>query len=106
MEKIISDIIDKSSVPPIIIIQGDHGPGVPVQSGDYNARRMQILNAYYFPEVDVPLYAEITPVNSFRILFNYYFDQDLELRDDISFFSSYKEPAEFEIIENQCFQGK
>jgi len=108
MEVIISEIIGKSSVPPIIIIQGDHGPKVPDQSeaGDSHVRRMQILNAYYIPNTSVPLYSEITPVNTFRILFNYYFGQDLELRDDISYYSSYEGPAEFEIVENNCVQGR
>jgi len=45
-----------------------------------------ILNAYYFPEEgDKLLYDSITPVNTFRILFNYYFGQDFILLDDINY---------------------
>jgi len=41
---------------------------------------MGILNAYYLPELtDSGLHESITPVNSFRVLFNHYFDADLEL---------------------------
>ena len=41
---VVSEIIQKSDVPPIIVLQGDHGPAhAGVEA------RMAILNAYYFP---------------------------------------------------------
>ena len=44
---------------------------------------MGILNAYYFPDADKSvLYPSITPVNTFRLLFNIYFDGNLELLPD------------------------
>lgn len=73
---------------PIIIIQSDHGPNV--ELGDvigkdntwYN-QRMRILNAYYFPgDKRRSLYPTITPVNSFRVLFNDYFQAKLPLLPD------------------------
>jgi hypothetical protein len=40
--------------------------------------KMGILNAYYFPDGDYSLlYPTITPVNSFRMLFDKYFDAGL-----------------------------
>jgi len=78
MSEIASEIIRASDPPPILIIQGDHGV-----SGH---NRLQILNMYYFPGVtDTGLYPNITPVNSFRVLFNAYFGAELELLPDHSF---------------------
>jgi hypothetical protein len=78
---IVSQILSNSTIPPIIIIQGDHGFG----EGD----NFPILNAYYFPG-DKPkeLYATISPVNSFRLVFNEYFDSALEILPDQSFLVS------------------
>lgn len=80
----IDSILAESSTPPIIILQGDHGPGAYLMwhSVDESClrERFPILNAYYLPgekgtEVDIP--ADITPVNSFRMVFNTYFDTRL-----------------------------
>jgi hypothetical protein len=78
MSEIAAEIIRASDTPPIFIIQGDHG-----LSGH---NRLQILNMYYFPGVaDSGLYPSITPVNSFRVLFNAYFGAELDLLPDHSF---------------------
>ena len=101
IENIVKELLDGPGPEPIIIFQGDHGfpfqnnPDViedfadPVRAkelvilGEYS---IPIFNAYYFPdEGDKLLYDSITPVNTFRILFNYYFGQDLELLEDISY---------------------
>jgi len=80
---------------PISIIQADEGP-FPVryrrdeagfqwkQATDQEFRqKMRILNAYYFPETDPDIfYDSITPVNSFRLLFNRYFGAELPLLAD------------------------
>lgn len=95
--RVVQNIIENSSVAPIIIIQGDHGP-----SHYDTATRMGILNAYYFPDAQPMLYAEITPVNSFRLLFNTYFGEDLSLLEDVSYYSEYPEAYRFEIIPNLC----
>jgi hypothetical protein len=48
-----------------------------------------ILNAYYLPGVDNDvLYDEISPVNTFRLILNEYFDAGLELLPDRTFFMS------------------
>jgi hypothetical protein len=45
-----------------------------------------ILNAYYFPGIGKEkLYTTITPVNSFRLLLNLYFDAQLPLLPDDSY---------------------
>ena len=48
--------------------------------------KMRILNAYYLPGVDrSALYESITPVNTFRLIFNLYFGSDLDRLEDISY---------------------
>jgi hypothetical protein len=48
--------------------------------------KLGILNAYYLPNVDKEfLHPSITPVNSFRLIFNLYFNADFELLPDESY---------------------
>lgn len=92
--KTIDTIISKSEKKPIIILQSDEGPfpmnsplppkqGWGLASTTSLREKFPILNAYYFPEKEnTQLYDSITPVNSFRILFNSYFNQNLPLLED------------------------
>jgi hypothetical protein len=94
-------IIANSAVPPIIILQGDHGPiGNKVAPED----RMSILNAYLVDaQAKAVLYESITPVNSFRVIFDHYFGFEFPLLEDVSYYA--KNAAEFtpeSIIPNTC----
>lgn len=92
--KLIDDILTKSQKPPVIILQSDEGPFPmkdPIDAAQSwgkatdtaLAEKFPILNAYYFPNADTSaLYDSITPVNSFRVLFNTYFGTDYELLPD------------------------
>jgi hypothetical protein len=89
----VNKAIKSSAFQPIIIIQGDHG-----QKWD---QRMKILNAYYFPSRGYEeLYSTISPVNSFRVLFNQYFHEEFPLEKDISFLSSAQTPYDYQIIQD------
>ena len=47
-----------------------------------------ILNAYYFPRRDYDnLYEGITPVNTFRVVFDTYFGQSFDILKDRYYFS-------------------
>ncbi len=89
----IDAILAASPHPPIIIIQGDHGTGS-TEPGDGSAplprERLAILNAYFVPEqVRALLYADITPVNSFRLILSALFEADNPALPDLSFYSWY-----------------
>jgi hypothetical protein len=79
LEQIITNILNDSDPEPIILLQADHGPGALLNWDFINKtclkERMSILNAYYLPgNFKVRLYPSITPVNSFRIVFDAYFN--------------------------------
>jgi hypothetical protein len=111
----VMDLVDKlkstSEVPPIIILQADEGPYPErYRAGDRTFRweqatdmelkeKMGILNAYYLPGVDYSnprLYPTITPVNSFRLVFDLYFGTKLGPLDDSSYvYANYSRPYKF-----------
>lgn len=79
----IETILKNSTDKPIIIIQGDHGincdlTNKPVAFG--------ILNAYHFPDDGKKIvYDSISPVNSFRMIFNHYFKTHFGRLEDCSY---------------------
>ncbi|NIS78870.1 MAG: hypothetical protein GTO14_01290 [Anaerolineales bacterium] len=78
MLTILEDILRRSKTPPIIILQGDTGgPGSTLP---------RILNAYYLrgQESDL-LYSSISPVNTYRLIFDLYFGTDYGLLPDMTF---------------------
>jgi hypothetical protein len=73
---------------PVIVLQSDEGfytglvDGDTATSGDLE-QHFGILNSYYFPRLaKTGLYPTITPVNTFRLLFDDYFDAGLPLLPD------------------------
>lgn len=96
-------ILKNSSMPPIIILQGDHGPGIflDAQTGTPPCfyERYTILNAYHLPGVDpnfIP--QDVTPVNTFRIIFNLYFSAGLETLPNHQYFSVPETVHQFEDV--------
>jgi hypothetical protein len=93
---IVKDLITYSDHPPVIVIQGDHGAPAGLIPDD---KHMAILNAYYLPGVDPSsLYAGISPVNTFRVIFNQYFGGSYPLLEDVAYFSPYKALYDFKIM--------
>lgn len=78
MVQIFRTILAESKTPPIIVMHGDHG-----LIGD---NRNLILNAYYLPgDGAAQLYPSISPVNSFRLIFDRYYGGNYPLLPDISY---------------------
>jgi len=90
-------IIDDSDTLPVIILQGDTGPGQVSHAG-----RMAILSALYLPGYEQTLPVDLTPVNDFRLVFDQYFKSSLGFLPDRSSFSLYTAPFDFEPIQNEC----
>ncbi|MBA3324482.1 MAG: sulfatase-like hydrolase/transferase [Rhodobacteraceae bacterium] len=75
------DALQDLEPPPVILMQSDEGPypirdyAVPWQeaSGEELRAKTGILNAYFFPDGDYRLLRpDISPVNSYRVVFNTY----------------------------------
>jgi hypothetical protein len=106
LEKAIDGILANSETDPIIILQGDHGPGAFLNWESVEdtclKERMSILNAYHLPGNGAQqLYASITPVNSFRVVFDTYFDANLGLVKDEVYFSLWDRPYDFIKVTDQ-----
>jgi hypothetical protein len=97
MEKVVTTLLADSATPPVIIIQGDHGPWL--QSG---INQFKILNAYYLPGHNDLLYPSISPVNSFRLVFDTYLGADYSLLEDISYDSPVPNVFDFTKESNPC----
>lgn len=91
---------------PIVLIQADEGPHPPgylrnqvdyawaEAPDDHLRQKFRILNAYHMPGItdlgpsqpaELPVYSTITPVNSFRVVFNEFFGTELALLPDRAF---------------------
>jgi hypothetical protein len=98
VEVFVDEILSKSETPPIIILQADHGPRFACAQNECSRKetledRFGILNAYYLPQGgDDLLYQSISPVNTFRVVFNFYFGASFELLSDESYDSPPRDP--------------
>jgi len=83
----IDAIIANSKTPPVIILQGDHSDGWVGKVEWSGTDRVKILSAYYLPGGGEQLLeADASPVNNFRLVFNYYFGEDIELLPNVSYY--------------------
>jgi hypothetical protein len=93
--EVVDSLINNSSQPPIIIIQADHSSN--------ETYKHAILNAYYLPSGgEKKLYPSISPINSFRVVFDYYFGKQFPLLPDISHYSRYKDVYNFQTVQHPC----
>jgi len=94
LENVIGSILERSKNPPIIVLLSDHGSRMLTDflSLENSCIRESYSNfaAFYLPDLDsdvVP--SDITPVNTFRLIFDQYFGTELGMLDNQYAFSNY-----------------
>jgi hypothetical protein len=94
VQQLLERILARSPRPPIIVLASDEGPPVQLQDGRPRldaaavATRTGILNAYHLPGVPrTRLHPALSPVNSFRLVFDLYFGTEYGLLADRTFCS-------------------
>jgi hypothetical protein len=91
VEEVVGGILSRSDIEPIIIVQGDHG----TRSSNIDLdkageppffERGGILNAIYLPaDCRSSLYPTMTPVNTFRLVFNECLGTQFQMEEDTTF---------------------
>jgi len=90
LEKMISASVLKTGRERVVVIEGDHGFGYH-DNPAFSEREFSNLNAYFFSDKNYQsFYPTISPVNTFRIILNKYFCNNLPLLRDSSFFMRQK----------------
>jgi len=97
---LVDQILKSSPRPPIIIFQGDHGSKLRLDQEDADKTDVNEcfpnLNAYLVPaQVRAKLYDSITPVNSFRMIFDGLFGDKMPQLPDKSYYSGWSSPFRF-----------
>lgn len=108
VEAVVDRILARSSTPPIIIIQGDHGPGTfydsEMDAPNDLVERMSILNLLLVPQkIRDRLYPSITPVNTFRLISDELFGTALGFLPDRNYYSPYQRPYRFVDVTTEIF---
>ena len=103
MESLIDTIISQASVPPVIVVQGDHGLRLSLNRNiDEMCMRENFANltAFHLPgvEIESQIPETFSPVNTFRLVLNEYFDADLVLLPDRSWVA-WQDWGEFTLTE-------
>jgi hypothetical protein len=104
----IRSLIRRSSIPPVILLQADHGQGridrnatrgftmtANELSRDQLGERMGIFAAYKFPGADSAVYQDISPVNVIPLVLTHLFNALPQRLPDRSYYSAYQDPFSF-----------
>ncbi|HEV3051443.1 MAG TPA: sulfatase-like hydrolase/transferase [Longimicrobium sp.] len=112
VERMVADILRRSAVPPVILLQADHGHGfvtLETATGSQLPRarlrpgqaeeRMDAFAAYYLPGGGAAgLYEGMTAVNLMPVVLNHYLDAGIPLREDRVYWATLHPPFNLERI--------
>jgi len=109
LQKTVTGILAASRRPPVILIMGDHGPAsrwidywhetdsFDTTDPEIISERMAIFLALLMPPgVGGEVYAEMTPINIFPLIFERCFGEPAVLQEDHGYFSTYENWANFQ----------
>ncbi|GJL64396.1 MAG: hypothetical protein NPIRA04_30500 [Nitrospirales bacterium] len=102
----IREILHRSPEDPVIILQADHGSRMQLDWGSATNTNFNeaysIFSALYLPGMTFrPAYNDISPVNTFRLVFNAYFGTDFKILENKSYYSTWENPYKFVDITEQ-----
>jgi hypothetical protein len=102
MQSTVQHILESRNRPVIIILQGDHGSSFlsPEQGSSFYQERFSILNAIHISN-ETLLYDSMSPVNTFRVIFNSFFGTTYKVLEDRSLYSLRKTPYQWEDVTKQ-----
>jgi hypothetical protein len=101
---LVDSLQQRSRIPPVILLQADHGhgrlgrdlPGLERATADQIADRISVFGAYALPGVSTDSFSDsITPVNVVRLVLRHYLRADLPPLQDATYWSAHDRPYRF-----------
>jgi hypothetical protein len=100
---VITALQRRSSIPPVILVQADHGHGrfgdQPSDTSTISpaqvAERLSVFAAYAIPGLTEPVPDTIGPVNAVRLMLRHVLREDLPALEERSYWSDYFRPYDF-----------
>lgn len=115
LQRLIESIQARSAVPPVILIQSDHGHArlgrrVPPAAGvrpELQEERASVFAAYHLPGVPKDQVPEsVTPVNLMRLVLRSYLGVPLDPLEDATYWSSTEQPYRFQRLPDPSRDGR
>jgi len=101
VEELVRAWMQRSRIPPVILIQGDHGhgffgrelPRLEKLTANQIADRISVFAAYLVPGAESSVHDTITPINAVRYMLRTAFHADLPPVEDATYWSAFDAPS-------------